>query len=203
MADTCGTCRFFYPAEELPGTGQCRRLAPGLARAADPRDLWPTIWVSAWCGEHEPRPEFAEVKPAPNAVVSESGTVWIEEAAEVPDEWAGAIADAVVRGEAPCPWCSRRRSDAQHDYGCLTLPKCALCGQRHTGQCSSSVDPDVVMGDAINRAAEQLQAEVEAPIRDWLWPPNPDPKFLVCPRCHTQHAGLGCPVRDPFSGVTG
>lgn len=79
----------------------------------------------------------------------------------------------------------------------------AVCGQRHTGQCSGGVDPDVVMGAAINRAAEQLQAEVEAPIRDWLWPPNPDPKFLVCPRCHKQHAGLGCPVRDPFSGVTG
>ena len=49
---TCETCRFWSPWHKGAISGNCHRYAP---RPGDPREEWPEVSASSWCGEHAPR----------------------------------------------------------------------------------------------------------------------------------------------------
>ncbi len=61
--DTCGGCRFFrayeYHSEDHDAgesEGSCRRYPPVRYQETEFErscSIWPTVWVGAWCGEHE------------------------------------------------------------------------------------------------------------------------------------------------------
>lgn len=57
-APRCSDCRFFHAdgARTLNGApiGECRRHSPTPAQFMSRMAVWPTVSVTAWCGEFRP-----------------------------------------------------------------------------------------------------------------------------------------------------
>jgi hypothetical protein len=58
MADSCLTCKYFKPLQEIRSGGICRRNSPSPSRpdAGTPSQKehiawWPTVQMADWCGD--------------------------------------------------------------------------------------------------------------------------------------------------------